>query len=216
MDNTKNTALYVACQQCDALYDKPHLKQGQLAKCHRCGSTLIERKVDSIERSFNWSLAGLILMLPAILLPIMGVTLAGQFHQASLFDCILVLIDRGFFMIACLVFLFAIAVPIVRLSGALYLSYCFKFNRLKPSLLNFFRAYHHLDNWAMLNVFMLGIVVSMYKLLDDTELSVNLGLLAFILWLICSTMSAAALDQDYIWDKLEKAFAEREDEDENS
>jgi paraquat-inducible protein A len=216
MNNKLNTSLFVACQQCDALYDKPQLKQGQLAKCNRCGSTLIERKVDSIERSFNWSLAGLMLMLPAILLPIMGVTLAGQFHQASLFDCILVLIDRGFFMIACLVFLFAIAVPIVRLAGALYISYSFKFNKLRPSLLNFFRAYHHLDNWAMLNVFMLGIVVSMYKLIDDTELSVNLGLLAFILWLICSTMSAVALDQDYIWDKLEKAFAKAEGQDENS
>ncbi len=216
MNNNTSTSLLVACQQCDTLYDKPQLKQGQLAKCNRCGSTLIERKVDSIERSFNWSLAGLLLMLPAILLPIMGVTLAGQFHQASLFDCILVLIDRGFFMIACLVFLFAIAVPIVRLTGALYISYSFKFNKLKPSLLNFFRAYHHLDNWAMLNVFMLGIVVSMYKLIDDTELSVNLGLLAFILWLICSTMSAVALDQDYIWDKLEKAFTKGEAQDENS
>ena len=68
----------------------------------------------------------------------------------------------------------------------------------------------------MLNVFMLGIVVSMYKLIDDTELSVNLGLLAFILWLVCSTMSAVALDQDYIWDKLEKAFAKNEGQDENS
>ncbi len=206
MDNKIKTSLFVACQQCDALYDKPYLKQGQHATCKRCSSTLIERKVNSIERSFNWSLAGVLLMLPAILLPIMGVTLAGQFHQASLFDCILVLIDRGFFMIACLVFLFAIAVPIVRLSGALYLSYCFKFNRLKPSLLNFFRAYHYLDHWAMLNVFMLAIVVSMYKLLDDTELSINLGLFSFILWLICSTMAAIAMDQDYIWDKLERTF----------
>jgi paraquat-inducible protein A len=206
MDNKTNTSSLVACQQCDALYDKPQLKQGQLAKCNRCGSTLIERKVDSIERSFNWSLAGLIIMLPAILLPMMGVTLAGQFHQASLFDCILVLIDRGFFMIASLLFLFAIAVPVVRLVGALYISYSFKYNRLKPSLLTFFRAYHHLDHWAMLNVFMLGIVVSMYKLVDDTQLSVNLGLLAFILWLISSTMSAVALDQDYIWDKLERTF----------
>lgn len=196
----------IACQQCDALYDKPKLKQGLSAKCIRCGSTLAERKVDSIERSFNWSLAGVIFMLPAILLPIMGVSLAGQFHQASLFDCILVLIDRGFFMIASLVFLFAIAVPVVRLVGALYLSYHFKFHRLKPSLLNFFRAYHHLDNWAMLNVFMLGIIVSMYKLLDDTDLSVNLGLFSFILWLISSTMASSSLDQDYIWDKLEQHF----------
>lgn len=205
IDNTKQ---FTACQQCDALYDKPVLKQGQSAKCTRCGCVLAERKVDSIDRSFYWSLAGIMLSVPAILLPLMGVTLVGQYHHASLLDCILALIDRGFFMIAILVFLFTLAVPVVRLLGALYITYSFKYSRLKPSLLHFFRAYHHLDNWAMLNVFMLGIVVSMYKLLDDTELSVNMGLLAFILWLICSTMASSALDQDYIWQELENEFGD--------
>jgi len=208
LTNSANNKQLIACQQCDALYDKPELKQGQSAKCMRCGSTMLERKIDSIERSFNWSLAGILLLMPAILLPIMGVTLAGQYHHASLLDCILVLIDRGFFMIATLVFLFAIAVPVVRLFGAFYVTYSFKFKKLKPSLLYFFRAFHHLDNWAMLNVFMLGIVVSMYKLIDDTELSVNMGLLAFILWLISSTMASAALDPDYIWQKLEDEFVD--------
>ena len=186
----------------------PKLKQGQSAKCIRCGSTMAERKVDSVERSFNWSLAGILLLLPAIFLPVMGVTLAGQYHNASLLDCIVALIERGFFMIAILVFLFALAVPVVRLFGAFYITYSFKFNKFKPSLLNFFRAFHHLDNWAMLNVFMLGIVVSMYKLLDDTELSVNMGLFAFILWLISSTMASVALDQDYIWQVLEDEFVD--------
>lgn len=212
MDNLSQkteTKNLIACQLCDALYDKPELKQGQSAKCVRCGSVMAERKVDSIERSFNWSMAGIILLVPAILLPIMGVTLAGQYHHASLLDCIIALIERGFYMIAILVFLFAIAVPVVRLFGSFYITYCFKYNRLKPSLLSFFRAFHHLDNWAMLNVFMLGIVVSMYKLLDDTELSVNMGLMAFILWLISSTMASATLDQDYIWQALEDEFVDK-------
>ena len=208
MDKLNKVKQLIACQQCDALYDAPVLKQGQSAKCIRCGSVMAERKVDSIDRSYYWSLAGMVLSAPAILLPIMGVTLIGQYHHASLLDCILALIDRGFFMIATLVFLFTLAVPVVRLLGVFYITYSFKFKRLKPSLLHFFRAFHHLDNWAMLNVFMLGIVVSMYKLLDDTELSVNMGLLAFILWLICSTMASISLDQDYIWQKLENEFVD--------
>ena len=208
MSHIINTKQLIACPLCDALYDRPELKQGENVECTRCGCTMVERKVDSIERSFSWSMAGLFLLIPAISLPLMGVTLAAQYHNASLLDCIIALIDRGFFMIAFLVFLFAIAVPTVRLMGSFYITYCFKFNKLKPSLLSFFRAFHHLDNWAMLNVFMLGIVVSMYKLLDDTELSVNLGLLAFILWLITSTMAAASLDHDLIWQKLEDEFVD--------
>ncbi|RHW76335.1 paraquat-inducible protein A [Colwellia sp. RSH04] len=206
MNQLSNNHDIVACHLCDAVFDKPQLKQGQSAKCHRCGSTLVERKVDSINRSFYWSIAGIVLLIPAILLPIMGVTLAKQYHNASLLDCILVLIDRGFFMIATLVFLFAIAVPIVRLFGAFYIAISFKYQRLSSSMLTFFRAYHHLGHWAMLNVFMLGIIVSMYKLIDDTELSVNLGLLSLILWLICTTMASITLDQDYIWETLEQEF----------
>ena len=216
MKESIDTTHLMICPQCDILCDRPSLAQGQLAKCCRCGRTIIERKVDSIERSFTWSLAALLLVLPAILLPIIGVSLAGQYHQASLLDCIWVLMDRGYFLIAALVFLFAIAVPIVRLGGALYISFHFKFNRLKPSLLNFFRAYHHLEHWAMLNVFMLGIVVSMYKLLDDTELSVNMGLLSFTLWLICSTMASITLDQDHVWQQLEETFLKQGERHENS
>ncbi len=203
-----DTKELIACQQCDALFSRPELKQGQNAKCTRCGSILVERKVDWINRSFYCSLAGIFMLIPAISLPIMGVTLGGQYDNASLFECVLALIERGFFMIAILLFLFALAIPTVRLIGVFYLSYSFKFNKLKPSLLSFFRAFHYLDNWAMLNVFMLGIVVAMYKLIDDTELSVNMGLLAFILWLITSTVASIALDPDDIWQSLEDEFAD--------
>lgn len=194
----------IACMQCDALFEQPILAEGQRAECVRCGSMLFERKINSIDRTFSLSIAGLIMLVPAIILPIMGVSLAGQYHQASLLGSITALIDKGFFMIATLVFMFAIAVPTVRLLGAFYLSYCFKFNKVKPFLLHFFRAYHQLDSWSMLNVFMLAIVVSMYKLLDDTELTLGYGLFAFIMLLISSTLVSVTLDQHYVWEKLEQ------------
>jgi len=198
------TSELIACQQCDALYEQPCINEGQKAECGRCGATLFERKNNSIERTFSLSIAGLLFLTPAIILPIIGVTLAGQFHNASLLDCITQLIAKDFYMIATLVFMFAIAVPTVRLIGALYISYCFKFNKIKPFLLHFFRAYHQLDSWSMLNVFLLGIIVSMYKLLDDTELSIDYGLLAFVLLLLCSTLVSVTLDQNYVWQALEK------------
>ncbi|MGB0937590.1 MAG: paraquat-inducible protein A [Colwellia sp.] len=205
-----NTMQYIACEQCDALYDKPNLVPGTCAKCTRCGCTIFETKIDWCNRSYYWALAGIILSIPAITLPLMGVTLAGQFHQASLLDCILMMLDRGFYFISTLVFLFAIAVPSLRLFGTFYLTHCFKFNRLKPNLLIFFRAFHHLDHWAMLNVFMLGIIVSMYKLIDDTELTINMGLVSFVLWLIASTMSAISLDHHTVWETLEREFNEKQ------
>jgi len=110
---------WLACHQCDALYVHPQLNDGQRAECGRCGATLFERKVNSIERTFALSVAGLILLIPAIMLPIMGITLAGQYQEASLLDAITQLIVKGYFMVATLVFMFTIAVPTVKLIGAL-------------------------------------------------------------------------------------------------
>ncbi len=205
MINKPTEQKLIACQQCDALFEQPRLTLGQQAECCRCGETLIEYKAHAIERTFALSIAGLLLIIPAMILPILGVSLAGQTHQASLFNCILVLIDKGFYFIATLVFVFVIAVPIVRLIGACYLAYSLLFNKTKPFLLGFFRTYNQLGSWSMLHVFLLGIVVAMYKLVDDMEITIHYGLLAFVLLLICSTLVSVNLDKKYVWDTLEQA-----------
>jgi paraquat-inducible protein A len=59
---------------------------------------------------------------------------------------------------------------------------------------------------------MLGIIVSMYKLIDDTELTINMGLVSFVLWLIASTISAISLDHHTVWETLERQFNEKSNE----
>jgi paraquat-inducible protein A len=152
-------------------------------------------------------LAGLLLFFPAIFLPIMGVGIAGLYNDASLFDCINILIEGDFYIIAFAVFMFTIAIPVLRLYSAFYLSYKLQNNEYPPSLLTFFRSYHMLDTWTMVHVFFLGIIVSMYKLVALADLSIGGGLISLVLLLLCSTLVSITLDQHYIWEKLEKPFA---------
>lgn len=199
----------IACHQCDAIAEKPVLAEGQMAKCRRCGALLFDRKVNSIERTFTISLTGLIVLFPAINMPLFGVNTVGLSNEASLLDCIEMLISNDFYVVAMSVFIFTIAVPAIRLLAAFYIVYCIKFNRIRPFLMNFFRSYHQLDNWAMLQVFLLGIVVSIYKLLQTTELNIGVGLVAFVVLLICSTVVSVTIDQHYIWEKLEQFFVDK-------
>ena len=193
----------LACPQCDGLSAKPVLKEGQKAICKRCGGKVLERKRDPIRRTLAVALAGLLLLFPAMVLPLIGVSAVGLFNQASLLDCIAILIQNGYFLIAVSLFIVTIAVPIVRLLAALYISWCIRTKRITPALVHFFRWYHQLDSWTMLHVFLLGIMVSMYKLVALAELSVGLGLIAFILLLVCSTLVSVTLDKHYIWEQLE-------------
>ncbi|MFD2165661.1 paraquat-inducible protein A [Thalassotalea euphylliae] len=196
---------HVACHQCDALSPAPDVHEGQKLVCHRCGAKLYECKPNSIDRTLALSLAGLILAYPAMTLPVMGVSAVGIFNQASIVDSIGLLIDTNYQGIALCLFLFAFAIPLVRLISAAYICASIKFNRITPSMRTFFSSYHQLDSWTMLHVFLLGMVVSMYKLVDLAELHVGIGFTAFVFLLICSTAISVTLDHHLIWEELEQA-----------
>jgi paraquat-inducible protein A len=167
---------------------------------------LFSKKKDAINRTIAVAIAGLVLFFPATLLPIIGIGAAGLYNDASLLDCITILINSKNYVIAFAVFMFTIAIPSVRLITALYISLRIKFNRVKPSLLVFFRSYHLLDTWTMVHVFFMGVIVSMYKLSSLADMTIDGGFFSLVLLLVCSTLVSATMDEHSIWEELEKSL----------
>ena len=196
----------VICQQCDMVSNKPKVFPGHKALCSGCGATLFQVKKNPVERTLAVSLAGLLLFFPALILPLMGLSAAGISDEASLLDCLVIMIDDDIHVIAFSVFMFAIAIPVVRLISAFYISFALWKNKITPSLLVFFRSYHVLDSWAMVHVFFFGVIVSMYKLVSMADLSFGGGLVSLVLLLICSTLISVTLDHHYVWEKMEQAL----------
>jgi paraquat-inducible protein A len=207
VNDTNSLDELIACLHCDTLATSPSLAAGETALCPCCGNKLFSRKKDSINRTMAISLAGLMLLFPAITLPIIGVGVAGKYNDASLIDCIMLMINDDFYIIAFSVFLFTIAIPSVKIFSAFYLSYKIKRKQISSSLLIFYRSYHLFDSWAMIHVFFLGIIVSIYKLISLDELTVGSGLISLLLLLLCSTLISITIDQKLIWDTLESEFA---------
>lgn len=199
----------IVCPQCDVVAQAPATQEGQKLVCKRCGTVLIDRQKNSISKSCALALAGLILFFPAISFPLVGVGVVGQSNQASLLDSIVLLIDHNYFLIAASLFLFTIAMPILKLGSVFYITLAIKLNLVHSSMLSFFRTFHILDNWAMLNVYLLGTVVSMYKLISMASFTLGIGFIAYCLLLICSTMVTISLDHHLIWHELEQAVSKK-------
>jgi len=196
----------LACRQCDTLLPMPLLSEGQKALCGCCGAELFSKKKNAINRTIAVAISGLLLLFPAIFLPIIGIGAAGIYNDASLVDCITLLIERRSYIIAFAVFMFTVAIPAVRLITALYISLCIKFQRVKPSLLVFFRSYHLFDTWTMIHVFFMGVIVSMYKLSAMADMRIDGGLYSLILLLFCSTLVSVTMDQHGVWQELERSL----------
>lgn len=195
---------YLACPECDLLLSKNTPVVGEKAHCPRCGYLLHNPSENSIMRTFSLSLTGLCLLFPANLLPIMGIKVLGNSHDGTLISGVLTLFNEGMWGVAALVFLSSVLFPFLNIVLALLISGHLLFNRANKHLSLWLRTLHHIEEWAMLEVYLLGIIVACVKLASMAELKFGLGLSAFVLLLLVTVTLASNFDSPLFWQKIEQ------------
>ncbi|MGE8295739.1 MAG: paraquat-inducible protein A [Pseudomonas sp.] len=192
----------IACHECDLLMCKPLLQDGESAECPRCGYELFSHRHHVVRRSMALVLTALLLYVPANFLPIMQLNLLGQTSQDTVWSGVLGLYESGMQGIAVVVFLCSMAVPLLKLLCQLLvlLSIRFDFGRSYGLLL--YRIYHHMREWGMLEVYLMGILVAMVKLMDLADLSLGLGLFCFVALLLVQVWLEVTMSPHQIWEAL--------------
>lgn len=189
----------VACHECDLLMRKPMLKQDEKAQCPRCGYELYAHRHNVIDRSLALVLAALMLYVPANFLPIMQLHLLGQSADDTVWSGVLGLYDSGMRGIAVVVFLCSMAIPLLKLLCQLAVLLSIRWNIGRDYGLLLYRIYHHLRDWGMLEVYFMGVLVAIVKLVDLAELSLGLGLLCFISLLLVQIWLEIVMSPHQIW-----------------
>ncbi|MFT5125686.1 MAG: paraquat-inducible protein A [Kiritimatiellia bacterium] len=191
----------IACPHCDLLCEMRGLEPGDAALCERCGSLLYQHKVRSTSRALGWAMAGLLLFIPANVYPILKLRALGLEQDATLFKGVLALMDNRLYAVAILTFLVSMLIPFMKLlllTAVLWWS-----KRPSPRLARWFRYYHHIDSWGMLEIYLLGVLIALIKLGDIAEVVIGLGLYSFVGLLVASLGAQLTLDEHEIWEQLE-------------
>ena len=188
-----------ACPECDLLLNSAWPVVGEKAHCPRCGYLLQQPHKQSIEHTFALSIAGFILVFPANLMPLIGIKMLGNSKDGTLWSGVASLFDEHMWGIAILVFLSSILFPLLNIILSLLISAHLYFNKPNRNLARWMRWLQHIDEWAMLEVYMLGIIVACVKLSATSELKFGYGLYAFVALLIITGMLASSLDKVLFW-----------------
>jgi paraquat-inducible protein A len=195
---------HIACHECDLLYELPPIPEGGMAKCSRCGAVLQRHKRNSLDRTLSWAIAGLILFAVANTYPFLALKSEGLVRETTLITGVEQLYKQDMRSVAVLVFLTSILFPFLQLAGTLYLLLPLKFKRLpwwKPALV--FRFIRTIQPWSMMEVFMIGILVSAVKLAKMASIIPGLALYSFVILIFVLAAVAASLDPHLVWDRLE-------------
>jgi paraquat-inducible protein A len=194
----------IACHECDLIHRVKPLPKKGIANCSRCGSVLYRHKPNSLERTLALSLAGLVLFVLANSFPFLALKMESQTHQTNLITGIKVLYTQGMPGLAAVVLLTTILAPLAQLLGMLYLLLPLRHNRVPLKFAPIFRLVRWLQPWSMNEVFMLGILVSVFKLAKMAQIVPGIAIFSFFALIVVLAAATVSLDPHEIWHRWEK------------
>ncbi|MDD3352448.1 paraquat-inducible protein A [Zoogloea sp.] len=189
----------IACHECDLLQTEPRLAPGELARCCRCGAVLARNPPDSLDRSLALSVAAAFLYLIANIHPLVGLELQGRRIEVTLFEAVRILWRDGVELVAVLVFVTALLFPLLELGMFLLVLVPLRLGRISPRLATFFRLVRSVQPWGMVEVFLLGMLVSLVKLSHLATVILGPAFWATGGLIVVLTLAARSFDTRLLW-----------------
>lgn len=193
----------VACDTCGLVQRVEPLPKGAAAECFRCGTFLgVRRSRASLHVSAALSLAALVLYVPANIYPILRMTLYGVTSDNTIWDGVVSLARHDEWAVALVVFMASLVIPLLKLGGLFFLvgsTITHKGRRLRWRT-GLYKFIDTVGPWAMLDVFLLAILVALVKLNQLATVVPGPGLVAFTGVVVLTMLASAAFDPKLIWE----------------
>lgn len=195
----------VACHDCDLLQRGTHVPRGGVVVCGQCKAVLYRNHPDSIERTLALTMAALILFVIANAFPIVGIESQGGRNASTLWGAVRTLWDDHMLFVAGLVFTTTMLLPALKLVLMTFLLV------LRPPPLLLLRLMLIIRPWAMVEVFVLGLLVAVQKLAHFATVIPGVGLWSFGALMVIFACLTATFNVHELWrtEPLEQAYAER-------
>ncbi|MDO3384969.1 paraquat-inducible protein A [Gilvimarinus sp. SDUM040013] len=193
-----------ACLECDLLLARPAPSKSREARCPRCGSRDSASRYFTSQTSLAVSLAALIVAIPAHLYPQMEFTLLGRPTTYTLTEGALALIDKGFLWVGGLILLSTVVAPLLLLVCIALISLLWSMQQAWAFTARLLKLFHYITSWAMLDVYLLSVIVSVVKLLDMGKLELSTGFFCFVAMLVLTTAATLLFNSEACWNAIEK------------
>ncbi len=205
-------AHYTACPDCDLLLHKAKAPAGYSVVCPRCRRIISRSTAASIAKVLALSIAGLLLYLPAMLLPLMTFKSFGFSGSANILESILNFYRNDYYFVALMVLLSAVVMPLILLATIFLLSWQLQRKKYPTYLAGLFRIHLHLEEWAMLEVYLIGILVTIIKMSPTSDIDYHSGIFCFSCLVLITLAISSIVDRDLFWQTIEDQSHEDEKE----
>jgi len=196
---------YAICHFCDTVHLADPIPEGSRVNCVCCGATLYQNRPASLVRVTSFSVTALLLMVVVHTTPFITMDAGSLRTTLTLPGAARALISEGTPLVGWGVAIFTILTPLVMAGGLVYVCGPLLFGRSAPGAKFVTCWMSRTEPWNMIEVFLLGVLVSLLKLGKVAELHFGIGFWAFTCLMLCMAAAVAAIDKRELWDRLEVA-----------
>lgn len=175
---------------------------GKKLVCPRCNATLRKPVADPISRGMALSLTSLTLMVPAYFMPIMTFNMLGLDTVDTMVKGVFHLFESGFWWMALLVLFCSILAPMLESLLVLLICMLARAHLYGSLLVVLLKLQSHIRRWAMLEVYMLSILVAYIKMIDSGQIHMGVGMICFSGMLLSTTLNAVMFDTHSLWERV--------------
>ena len=197
-----NRAELLACPECDLLQSDSAVPRPRKALCARCGAVLYQRHPHGLERTAALTAAALVLFAIANSFPILSLELQGERTDATLAGAVVALWSQNMQLVAALVAFTAILMPLAELAALAWLLVPLRFGLRAPQFGAVFQALQFAQRWGMVEVFVLGALVSFVKLGHLANVEAGIALWSFAALMLVMAAIEANFDPRDLWQRV--------------
>ncbi len=143
--------------------------------------------------------SGLILYIPANILPVMTITITGQVEPLTIMGGVEELYDSGLMPVAAVVFLASVVVPFLKLAVMSWILLLHGTNELRERRTMMHRILHQVGSWSMIDIFLLSVLAAVGQLGILASVKAEPGGLFFAAVLLCTLFAADIYHPSLIW-----------------
>lgn len=194
----------IRCHICGLVF-QPTEELGKAARCPRCAAPVHRRLPNSVVRTWAFLIAGVILYIPANILPVMYTSFLGNGIESTIADGVIGFWNSGSYGIALVIFIASIAVPSAKflILATLLITVRTHSRWARPERARLYRMIEHIGYWSMLDVLVVAVVVALVKFRELATIEPRVGILFFGAVVILTMLSAMSFDPRLIWDDKE-------------
>ncbi len=199
----------VACSHCDALFDKKPLKEDEVARCPRCETILYYDNL-SFNKAIAFIIASFFVYPAAMFFPFVEMGIVGQKTVISIYHGLEIIAEhKNTAYLSIIVAALVMIVPLLRLFGLLLILLPIELKRRQILSHDLTRFILNIGTWAMVEVYLIGSIVTMVKLLSYGQLSLETGFFMFFVLVIFNAMIIYFTPRQRIWQAIHESERNR-------